>query len=103
MRLNYPPESAFTYIKDQTHATYLEEYVYPLRDSLFVAGLEPFEDGKPRYQAASLFGWKGVDYQTKVTLRYYPSTLVARLMVWAGIVVSGVLIYATFKQIKNLA
>ena len=38
LRLNYPPEYAFSLIKDQTHNTYLEEITYPLRDSLFISG-----------------------------------------------------------------
>lgn len=89
IKLNHPPEFAFQYIKDQTHSTYLEEYTYPLRDSLFVNGLEPFYfDGKPKYWGAAQFSQDGNSYDTKVTLRYYPSTLWARLIVWFGIVIS---------------
>ena len=44
LRFNYPPEFAFAAIKDQTQSTYLEELTYPLRDSLFINGLEPFDE-----------------------------------------------------------
>lgn len=89
MRLNYPPEFAFTAIKDQTMSTYLEELVYPLRNSLFVNGWEPLEkNGMPRYKGASHFGVEGVEYDTKVTLHYYPSSVIFRLIVWLGINVS---------------
>jgi hypothetical protein len=87
-RLNHPPELAFTAIKDQTHSTYLEEFYYPFRDSLYVNGLEPFENGQPRYNGAVKFEQDGVLWDTKVTLRYYPSSLVNRLIVWIGVVVS---------------
>jgi hypothetical protein len=41
IRLNYPPEEAQTIIRDQTRSTYLEELVYPMRESLFINGFEP--------------------------------------------------------------
>lgn len=88
-RINHPPEFAYQYIKDQTQATYLEEYSYFLRDSLFVNGLEPFEEnGKPRYWGATQFAQDGQSFDNKVTLRYYPSPVWARLIVWAGIMIS---------------
>jgi len=83
MVINHPPEDAFAFIKDQTHSTYLEEYVFPFRGSLFVNGLEPF-DGvtkAPRYAAASLFGQDLVDYETKVVIRYYPIAWWKRFLV----------------------
>lgn len=87
--LNYPPEFAFVAIKDQTHSTYLEEYVYPLRYSLFVNGLEPFlENGRPRWKGAFPFDIGDQMYSTKVTLRYYPSSVWVRIVVWAGIIFS---------------
>jgi hypothetical protein len=91
IRLNYPPEFAFTAIKDQTQSTYLEEFVYPLRDSIYVNGLEPFDNltKKPRFNGATyLYEDPSKKLETKVTLRYYPSPIWARLVVWLGINVS---------------
>lgn len=89
IRLNHPPEFAYTAIKDQTQSTYLEEYVYPLRGSLFINGLEPFyEDGTKRYLGAIPFELPEGNFQTKVTLKYYPSSLVSRLVLWIGILTS---------------
>jgi hypothetical protein len=100
LRLNYPPEFAYVAIKDQTHGTYLEELVYPLRDSLFINGWEPFtKDGEPRYTGATPFTVDGVPYNTKATIRYYPSSFLVRLLVWAGISVS---IYLLWKLGKRL-
>jgi hypothetical protein len=98
-RLNYPPEFAFTAIKDQTHSTYLEEFYYPLRDSLFVNGLEPFEDGIGRYNGATKFMERGQLWDTKVTLRYYPSSLPVRLIVGLGVIASVALIWKLSKRI----
>lgn len=85
-RLNYPPEESFIYIKKHTDSTYLEEYVYPMRESIFVNGFEPFyEDGQPKYWGASGFDIGDKRYYTKATLRLYPSPLWARLVVWIGV------------------
>ena len=100
LRLNYPPEFAFTAIKDQTHSTYLEEFYYPLRDSLFVNGLEPFyEDGTPRYAGAMQFDHQGILNDTKVTLRYYPSSILTRIIVWLGITASVIFLWKLGKKV----
>ena len=101
LRLNHPPEEAFTYIKDQTQSTYLEELTYPMRSSLFINGLEPFDEEtkKPRYPGAVMFGQDGKDYETKVVIRYYHSTLLQRIIGWLGINLSVFLVYLMFKRI----
>ena len=102
LRLNYPPEFAFTAIKDQTHSTYLEEFVYPLKDSLFINGLEPVEkDGTPRYVGGGRFEMDGRFIDTKVTLRFYPSTLPVRVAVWFGINLSVIVLFIMSKRILS--
>jgi hypothetical protein len=99
--LNHPPEYAFSYIKDQTHSTYLEEYVYPLRGSLFVNGFEPFDEKtkEPRYDGATYFSVGNALYETKVTLRYYPNRIASRLVVWGGINLIIIFLYNFVKKI----
>jgi len=101
IRLIHPPEYAYTYIKDQTQSTYLEELLYPLRDSLYINGLEPFdEDGvTPRYEGAIKPGFKGNDYLTKVTVRFYPSAIISRIIVWAFINLSFYLLFYVSKKV----
>lgn len=100
IRLNYPPEFAYTAIKDQTRSTYLEEYVYPLRDSLFVNGYEPFyENGKPKFWGSIKADEKNNIYYNKTTLRYYPSSYIARLIVWLGITLSVLFIWKTGRRV----
>ena len=86
IRLNYPPEYAYQTVKDQTQSTFLEEYVYPLRNSLYVNGFEPFyEDGTAKFPRAVQFGVNGKHYNNKDTLRFYPSSIMTRLVVWLGL------------------
>lgn len=104
VRLNYPPEFAYIAIKDQTQSTYLEELVFPMRESLFINGLEPFEkSGEPRYEGAIPFEVGGNDYLTKVTLRYHPSPIWARIVVWAGVLVSVYLLWKMTRRIISNA
>ncbi len=100
IRINYPPEFAFTAIKKYTDSTYLEELVYPLRDSLYVNGYEPFyQDGQPKFWGSIKFTPTNKDWDTKVTLRFYPSPFWAKLLVWFGIVLSVGFLYRVTRKI----
>ena len=100
LRLNHPPEFAYTVIKVETHSTYLEEFYYPFRDSLYVNGLEPFyEDGTSKYTGAHNFNDEGRVSKTKVTLRYYPSNILVRVIVWFGILGSILLIWKVGRKV----
>lgn len=100
LRLNYAPEFSWIAIKKHTDSTYLEELVYPLRDSLYVNGFEPFySDGQPKYWGSTKFEIEGKSLFTKTTLRFYPSQLGIRILVWAGIIVSTWMLYKLTKKI----
>lgn len=100
LRLNHPPEYSWTVIKKHTDSTYLEELVYPLRDSLYVNGFEPFyPDGAPKFWGSTKFDADGQSFYTKTTLRFYPSKIITRILVWLGIITS---IYLTFKLGKKI-
>ncbi|MBI2196521.1 hypothetical protein HYU45_02795 [Candidatus Daviesbacteria bacterium] len=95
LRLNHPPEYSWLAIKRHTDSTYLGELLYPLRDSLYVNGLEPFyEDGSPKFWGSVKLNEGENLWYTKTTLRYYPSTKTARIIVWIGIISS---LYLLFK------
>ncbi|MFC1649112.1 hypothetical protein ACFL2C_00155 [Patescibacteria group bacterium] len=95
-QLNYPPEEAFGLIRDQTRSTYLEEIVYPMRESIFINGFEPKNEKDDIWI-------DGVNYEQKITVRYYPSGIVTRLSVGAVLIfVSYIVIVALAKEIYNL-
>ena len=92
--LNHPPEYSWSVIKKHTDSTYIEELYYPLRDSLFVNGFEPFyAQGGPKYWGATKFEVEGKALFTKTTLRFYPSSFMAKLFTWVGIIFSIFLVY----------
>lgn len=100
LRLNHPPEFSWNVIKKHTDSTYLEELVYPLRDSLYVNGFEPFyEDGSPKFWGSVKLN-EGKDlWFTKTTLRFYPSKIVVRVLVWLGIISSIYFIHRLGRKI----
>lgn len=100
LRLNHPPEYSWKVIKKHTDNTYLEELVYPLRDSLYIAGFEPFySDGKPKFWGSTKLDFMGHSWYTKATLRFFPSKAVFRLLVWIGITLSIYLLFRLGKRI----
>lgn len=100
IELTYPPEFAYTAIKDQTHSTYLQELVYPLRDSLFINGYEPFnKNGTPKFDSASLMGVNAINYDTKATLRFYPSSYLVRILVWLGINIAIICLWKLSREV----
>lgn len=89
LRLNHPPEYSWDVIKKHTETTYLEELVYPLRDSLYINGYETFRpDGTPIFYSVPKLEEGGREWFTKVTLRLYSANVLIRIMVWAGIIFS---------------
>ncbi len=100
LRLNHPPEYSWKVIKVNTDSTYLEEFVYPLRDSIYVNGFEPFnEDKAPKYWGATQFSENGHAWYTKVTIRFYPSNIFTRFLVWLGIASSILFLFKLGKRI----
>lgn len=100
LRLNHPPEYSWTVIKMHTDSTYLEELTYPLRDSIYINGFEPFyADSTPKFWGAAKFDVEGHSWFTKVTVRFYPSPIWVRILVWLGISSSLFLLFKLGKKI----
>jgi len=72
--LNYPPEEAQTIIRDQTRSTFLQEFVHPLRESLYINGFEP-------NNAKDAINIEGQPFKQKIIVRYVVSRLSVRLLV----------------------
>ncbi|NCP47400.1 hypothetical protein AUJ42_03370 [Candidatus Collierbacteria bacterium CG1_02_44_10] len=98
-RLNYRVEEAYELVRDQLNSNYLEEIVYPFRESLFVNGWEP--KNAPRFATLAKsdvpkISLHGVVYDAKITLRPAYSPVWARLLIWSLVFPSGYLVYLSF-------
>ncbi len=100
-RLNYRPEEAYDFVRDQLQSYYLEEIIYPLRESMFVNGWEPKKSPKfAGLPAKSIpdISLHGIPYNAKITLRPVSSPVWARLLIWTLIFPSIYLVYLSFKK-----
>lgn len=100
-KLNHPPERIREVLRETQQSTYAEEFVHPLRESIFVNGFEwdndPFTPPKARIKNILIVN--GETYQFKVTLFYQESKVWQRLMIFYLIMVMA---YLLFLEIKNL-
>lgn len=91
IRLNYPPEDAQTLIRDQTRSSYLEEFVHPFRESLFVNGYIPDKDIYEIY-------YRGVKFDQKVVIKYAPTDLRLRVALF---LTSAILLYFVLLELAK--
>ncbi len=75
---DYPPEESAIRIMEQIKSSYLEELVHPLRESIFISVWEPKE-------AKDQINVKGRHFENKVSIKYYHSLAVSRLLIGIGI------------------
>lgn len=100
IELNHNPEYSWTVIKKPTDTTYLEEFVYPLRASLYVNGFETHRpDGTKVFYGAPDLTEDEKLWFTKATLRLYTSNFLVRIIVWGEIIISILLIFKLSKRI----
>lgn len=105
VKLNHPPEEAHQFVRDQQTSTFLEEYVFPLRGSIFVNGYEPKIENEIHNRESNFFGntlqvkGSGPYYASKTTLRYHPVPLKWRFIIYIGIWLSILGIYKLIKKI----
>lgn len=100
LKLNHPPEYAWIAINVNVDSTYLEEYIYPLRDSLFVNGFETHQDdGSLIFVGAPALEEANKIWYSKTTLRFYSSNFMAKIIVWLGIII---VIRSLYRLTKNI-
>lgn len=93
-RLNYPPEDAPLFIRDQTKSTYLEEIVHPLRESIYINGFEPKTEEYAQY-------YKGIRYNQKIIIRYVPSPVWIRMLILLSSSVAGYFLILEYINAKK--
>lgn len=93
--LNHPPEYARETIRATQKSNFYEELVHPLRESLFISGWIPSEDEvylRQSKKPITDFLVEGERFSAKITLYHVQSPILARILVWTGIVAASILI-----------
>lgn len=103
IRLNHPPEAAYTYIRDQQESTFLEEYIYPFRESLYVNGYEPEVENRMFKKPSNFVGnhvwYEEVPFNSKATLRFYPSNPISRVIIYLGIWAVTITLFKLYRKV----
>jgi len=83
-RLNNPPEYAKQVIRNEITVSYFEEIVHPFRETLMVTGFEPsvYYKGNPSKIAQTTIFVGDKNYFSKVTIRYLPTPIWKRLLLF---------------------
>lgn len=101
-KINHPPERAFTFIRDQQESTALEEYYVPFKGSFFVNVYDPIIYNeirrRPLDNENSYFVYEGEIYDTKTTLRYYPTSVFGRIITYILTIFSVYLFIRLFRK-----
>ena len=101
MRLNHPVEDAFQYIRDQQESTFLEEYIYPFRESLFVNGYEPRLANRGTASPNDYYIYNGNKYSAKTTIRLYQTSLWSRVLIYFSMWGVGFWMYRLFNKARK--
>lgn len=92
--LNYPPEYSQTLIRDQTSSTFLQEYVHPFREGIYINGFEPTTTNN-----IPAFTIDGKERRLKIIVRQVPSSLVLREILFISSALITVVIYNAFRKV----
>lgn len=99
IQLNHPPEKAKNIIRDTIQSYYLEEFVLPYKETLYINGFEWEKDvfTKPEKRIKNKLLYHGKEYSAKVTIRTFPVSIPKCLISFyftETIVIIALLIYA---------
>ena len=82
INLNHPPEKAKDIIVNTIQSYYLEEFVLPFKESLYVNGFEWENDvfTKPENRSKNKLIYHDKEYKAKITIRRFPTNIQSRLI-----------------------
>lgn len=106
IRLNHPPEKAQTIFVDTIKSYYLEEFVLPGKETLYINGFEWEKDvfTKPEKRIKNKILYQDKQYKAKITIRTFPVPISHRLISFfltqSAIIVSLHLYYSLLKKKK---
>ncbi len=102
LKINHSTNLASTYFAPKQKSTYLEEYFYPFKNSIIVNGYEPYdENGKAFNKFSEPLMSNGKQYNSKVDIRYYSSSITKQVLIYLLILIIIYWEIKLFNKIRN--
>ncbi|MBU1129933.1 hypothetical protein KKE45_01275 [Patescibacteria group bacterium] len=100
-KINHRPEKAKEIIKDTIQTYYFEEIIIPFKESLYINGFEWQKDvfTKPEARAKNRLMVGEQEFETKLTLRHFPTTPTNRLIVFFALETFLFLAFYIYKSV----
>ena len=101
VRVNHPPEKSKQVFKDTMQSYYLEEFILPFKQSLYVNGFEWENDvfTKPDKRAANKLLFKNKEYKAKISIRTFPTSIPKRIATFLLTEFSVIFALFTYKNL----
>lgn len=103
IRINHPPEKSKEIFRDTMQSYYLEEFIIPFKESLFINGYEWEKDvfTKPEKRVANKLIYNNITYQSKINTKIYPTNIFTRIILLFICETCIYLIYLCYKRFFN--
>jgi len=100
IRLNHPPEKAKEIFRDTMQSYYIEEFIIPFKESLFINGYEWEKDvfTKPEKRIQNKLIYNNVTYPSKINTKLYIVPVFTRIAVFIISEIGICLIILCLKQ-----
>ena len=101
IRLNHPPELSKTIYRDTIQSYYLEEFVLPFKESIYINGFEWEKDvfTKPEKRIKNQIIYKNQEYSSKITIRRFPVSIPSRIITFFLTEVSIIFAFFVYKKV----
>lgn len=100
IRLNHPPEKSKEIFRDTMQSYYLEEFIIPFKESLFINGFEWEKDvfTKPEKRLANKLIYNNITYPSKINTKIFTTSIYTRLTVFFVIEIGVYLIFLCYRR-----
>ena len=98
--INHPPEKAKEVFVDTMQSYYLEEFIVPFKESLYINGFEWEKDvfTKPEKRIVNKLIYNNQEFKSKITIRIFSTSIPKRLFVFFTIQIIIYLIYVCYRK-----
>lgn len=100
IRLNHPPEKSKEIFRDTMQSYYLEEFIIPFKESLFINGYEWEKDvfTKPDKRIQNKLIYNNITYPSKINTKIFITPIYVRLLTFIATEIGVYLIFLCYRR-----